>query len=146
MDELIPDWKDRGAPLKTQVKDDRFSFLTEKSRIPIPVLPGKCSGLQEHSLYPTITTNLDNNNNNNDDDDDKFDNNNDDDDDDDDDEDENDDENDDGDGDGDGDDDDDGGGGGGGDDDDDDDDIHLYSAATIQIYSTVLHYYYPSCS
>ncbi|XP_041461240.1 electron transfer flavoprotein-ubiquinone oxidoreductase, mitochondrial-like [Lytechinus variegatus] len=40
LNELIPDWKDRGAPLKTEVKEDKFSFLTEKSRIPIPVLPG----------------------------------------------------------------------------------------------------------
>ncbi|XP_071494609.1 electron transfer flavoprotein-ubiquinone oxidoreductase, mitochondrial-like [Diadema antillarum] len=40
LDELIPDWKERGAPLRTQVKEDKFSFLTEKHRIPIPVLPG----------------------------------------------------------------------------------------------------------
>lgn len=29
------------APLKTEVKEDKFSYLTEKGRIPIPVLPGK---------------------------------------------------------------------------------------------------------
>ncbi|XP_018326929.1 electron transfer flavoprotein-ubiquinone oxidoreductase, mitochondrial isoform X2 [Agrilus planipennis] len=38
LDELIPDWKDKEAPLTTPVKKDRFSFLTEKARIPIPVL------------------------------------------------------------------------------------------------------------
>ena len=31
-------------------------------------------------------------------------------------------------------------------DNDDDDDVHLHSAATIQIFSTAVHYYYPSCS
>ena len=40
LDELIPDWKDKGAPLTTPVTKDRFGFLTEKSRIPIPILPG----------------------------------------------------------------------------------------------------------
>lgn len=40
LNELIPDWKDRGAPLKTPVKDDKFAFLTGSGRIPIPVFPG----------------------------------------------------------------------------------------------------------
>ncbi|XP_068207820.1 electron transfer flavoprotein-ubiquinone oxidoreductase, mitochondrial [Palaemon carinicauda] len=40
LDELIPDWKERGAPLNTPVKKDKFAFLTEKGRIPIPILPG----------------------------------------------------------------------------------------------------------
>ncbi|XP_002736184.1 electron transfer flavoprotein-ubiquinone oxidoreductase, mitochondrial-like [Saccoglossus kowalevskii] len=40
LNELIPDWKEKGAPLHTQVKDDRFGLLTEKRRIPIPILPG----------------------------------------------------------------------------------------------------------
>jgi electron-transferring-flavoprotein dehydrogenase len=30
MDELFPDWKDRGAPLVTPVSEDRFYILTEK--------------------------------------------------------------------------------------------------------------------
>ncbi|XP_059500785.1 electron transfer flavoprotein-ubiquinone oxidoreductase, mitochondrial isoform X3 [Stegostoma tigrinum] len=38
--ELFPDWKDRGAPLHTPVKEDAFSILTEKYRIPVPLLPG----------------------------------------------------------------------------------------------------------
>src|SRR5690554_4653138 len=29
LDELIPDWKDKGAPLETAVAEDRFLFLTE---------------------------------------------------------------------------------------------------------------------
>lgn len=40
MNELIPDWKDRGAPLKTPVKKDKFSLLTKKWKIPIPILKG----------------------------------------------------------------------------------------------------------
>ena len=31
LDELIPDWKDQGAPLNTAVTEDRVIFLTEKS-------------------------------------------------------------------------------------------------------------------
>lgn len=40
LNELIPDWKDRGAPLHTEVTHDKFGFLTEKARIPIPLFPG----------------------------------------------------------------------------------------------------------
>ncbi|XP_040188282.1 electron transfer flavoprotein-ubiquinone oxidoreductase, mitochondrial [Rana temporaria] len=40
LDELFPDWKDRGAPLKTKVTGDKFGILTEKHRIPVPILPG----------------------------------------------------------------------------------------------------------
>ena len=38
LDELIPDWKDKGAPLDTPVASDRFMFLTEKGawRLPTP--------------------------------------------------------------------------------------------------------------
>ncbi|MGH6622443.1 MAG: NAD(P)/FAD-dependent oxidoreductase, partial [Burkholderiaceae bacterium] len=36
LDELIPDWKARGAPLKTQVSDDRFLFLTESGSWQVP--------------------------------------------------------------------------------------------------------------
>lgn len=41
LNELIPDWKDKGAPLNTPVTVDKFGFLTKTSRIPIPILPGK---------------------------------------------------------------------------------------------------------
>ncbi|XP_033110910.1 electron transfer flavoprotein-ubiquinone oxidoreductase, mitochondrial-like [Anneissia japonica] len=39
-DELIPDWRERGAPLKTKVKEDKFLFLTEKSSFRIPIFKG----------------------------------------------------------------------------------------------------------
>lgn len=41
LNELIPDWKEKGAPLNTPVVEDRFGFLTQSGRIPIPILPGK---------------------------------------------------------------------------------------------------------
>jgi len=34
--QLIPDWKDKGAPLKTQVKKDKFLFLRAASALPVP--------------------------------------------------------------------------------------------------------------
>ena len=36
LDELLPDWKDKGAPLNTPVTEDRFLFLTEKSSLQTP--------------------------------------------------------------------------------------------------------------
>ena len=39
LDELIPDWKDRGAPLTVAVKSDQFRFLTENGSIPMPTPP-----------------------------------------------------------------------------------------------------------
>lgn len=41
LDELIPDWKDKGAPLKTPVTEDKFGFLTSTGRINIPVFRGE---------------------------------------------------------------------------------------------------------
>ncbi|KAM8939722.1 electron transfer flavoprotein-ubiquinone oxidoreductase, mitochondrial isoform 1-T1 [Pelodytes ibericus] len=40
LQELFPDWKERGAPLNTPVTGDKFGILTEKYRIPVPILPG----------------------------------------------------------------------------------------------------------
>ncbi len=37
MDELFPDWKERGAPLNAPVSDEKFLLLTEKGGIEIPV-------------------------------------------------------------------------------------------------------------
>src|SRR5436190_23317230 len=31
LDELVPDWKAKGAPLNVPVSEDRFLFLTEKA-------------------------------------------------------------------------------------------------------------------
>ncbi|KAL1110401.1 hypothetical protein AAG570_007932 [Ranatra chinensis] len=40
INELFPDWKERGAPLNTPVTEDKFGFLTETSRISIPIFKG----------------------------------------------------------------------------------------------------------
>src|SRR5450830_1909878 len=41
LNELFPDWKEKGAPLNTQVKEDQFLILSERSRWKIPefILP-----------------------------------------------------------------------------------------------------------
>ena len=36
LSELIPDWKDKGAPLNTPVTGDRFLFLSERSSLSTP--------------------------------------------------------------------------------------------------------------
>src|SRR5258706_14187328 len=36
INELLPDWKERGAPILTQVTDDRFLVLTEKGSTRMP--------------------------------------------------------------------------------------------------------------
>ena len=38
LNELIPDWKTRGAPITTQVKQDQFLWLTESNHYKIPSL------------------------------------------------------------------------------------------------------------
>ncbi|OWW18107.1 electron transfer flavoprotein-ubiquinone oxidoreductase [Noviherbaspirillum denitrificans] len=50
MNELFPDWKERGAPLTTEVSEDRFLFLTETGSTKAPnwLLPG-C--FQNHGNY-----------------------------------------------------------------------------------------------
>ncbi|XP_011306865.1 electron transfer flavoprotein-ubiquinone oxidoreductase, mitochondrial [Fopius arisanus] len=40
LNELIPNWEELGAPLKTPVTEDKFALLTEKGRIPIPIFKG----------------------------------------------------------------------------------------------------------
>jgi len=39
LDELIPDWRERGAPLETPAGKDRFLFLTKKGHIRLPAPP-----------------------------------------------------------------------------------------------------------
>jgi len=39
LNELIPDWKEKGAPLNTPAKDDHFLFLTEKRAISLLTPP-----------------------------------------------------------------------------------------------------------
>ncbi|HQR02546.1 MAG: electron transfer flavoprotein-ubiquinone oxidoreductase [Proteobacteria bacterium] len=36
LDELIPDWKEKGAPLNTEVTEDKFVFLTETGGFGVP--------------------------------------------------------------------------------------------------------------
>lgn len=39
LNELIPDWKEKGAPLNTPITEDRFLFMTEKSSFKLPTPP-----------------------------------------------------------------------------------------------------------
>ena len=39
LDELIPDWREKGAPLKTPATDDTFLYLTESRAIRLPTPP-----------------------------------------------------------------------------------------------------------
>ena len=39
LDELLPDWKERGAPLHTPAEDDRFLLLSEKGATRLPTPP-----------------------------------------------------------------------------------------------------------
>src|SRR5687768_7856861 len=36
LNELIPDWKEKGAPLTTPVEDDRFLILTREKHLRLP--------------------------------------------------------------------------------------------------------------
>ncbi|MEY3262755.1 MAG: hypothetical protein RL717_232 [Pseudomonadota bacterium] len=57
INELFPDWKERGAPLNTPVSEDRFLFLTESGAIKTPnwLLPG-C--FQNHGNYVISLANV----------------------------------------------------------------------------------------
>ncbi len=48
--ELIPDWKEKGAPLNTEVTEDRFMFLSETGSFKVPeaILP---AGFKNHGNY-----------------------------------------------------------------------------------------------
>jgi electron-transferring-flavoprotein dehydrogenase len=52
LNELIPDWKEKGAPLETECGDDEFIFMTEKGSITLPsmFLP---KTLHNHGNYIT---------------------------------------------------------------------------------------------
>lgn len=39
LQELIPDWQEKGAPLHTRAKEDRFLFLTETKSFAFPMVP-----------------------------------------------------------------------------------------------------------
>ncbi|MFM9154922.1 MAG: NAD(P)/FAD-dependent oxidoreductase, partial [Polynucleobacter victoriensis] len=57
INELIPDWKEKGAPLNTRVSEDRFMFLTESKSFTTPnwMLPG-C--FQNHGNYIVSLSNF----------------------------------------------------------------------------------------
>ena len=48
LDELLPDWKTRGAPVETPVRDDRIYYLTERSQVRFPFTPRP---LRNHGHY-----------------------------------------------------------------------------------------------
>jgi electron-transferring-flavoprotein dehydrogenase len=54
LDELIPDWKERGAPLHTEALDDRFMLLTEKRAFSLPTPPQ----MNNHGNYIVSLGNL----------------------------------------------------------------------------------------
>src|SRR6201999_956506 len=39
LNELIPDWKEKGAPLNTEAKEDKFLFLTDRQAFRMPTPP-----------------------------------------------------------------------------------------------------------
>ncbi len=57
LDELIPDWKEKGAPLDTPVTKDKFYFLFERASIPFPgfTMPPLMSN---HGMYVVSLGNL----------------------------------------------------------------------------------------
>jgi electron-transferring-flavoprotein dehydrogenase len=54
LNELIPDWKAKGAPLTTPVKGDRFLFLTRKMALRLPTPPQ----MNNHGNYVISLGNL----------------------------------------------------------------------------------------
>jgi len=40
LNELIPDWAEKGAPLKTPVTEDKFAILTATGRLSVPIFKG----------------------------------------------------------------------------------------------------------
>ncbi len=48
LDELIPDWKEKGAPLNTKATEDKFVLLTKSSAIVFPIAPPQ---MNNHGNY-----------------------------------------------------------------------------------------------
>src|SRR5437762_11844869 len=48
IDELMPDWKEKGAPIEKAVDEDHVLFLTKSRRLALPVVPPP---LQNHGNY-----------------------------------------------------------------------------------------------
>lgn len=54
LDELIPDWQEKGAPLKVKAKEDRFLFMTKTRAFRLPVPPQ----MKNHDSYIISLGNL----------------------------------------------------------------------------------------
>lgn len=54
LSELLPDWKERGAPLHVEAKDDKFLFMTEKTSFRLPTPPQ----MHNHGNYIISEANL----------------------------------------------------------------------------------------
>lgn len=54
LDELIPDWKEKGAPLSVRAQKDKFIFLTEKKAFNLPAPPQ----MKNHGNYIISLGNL----------------------------------------------------------------------------------------
>src|SRR5215467_6059795 len=48
IDELMPDWKEKGAPIENPVEEDHVLFLTENHKFGLPIVPPP---LQNHGNY-----------------------------------------------------------------------------------------------
>src|SRR5215831_3733005 len=46
--ELMPDWKERGAPIENSVDEDHVLFLTKNRKFQLPIVPPP---LQNHGNY-----------------------------------------------------------------------------------------------
>ncbi len=51
LDELIPDWRERGAPLDTPATDDRMLYLTRRRAVRIPMLDTVMPHMGNHGNY-----------------------------------------------------------------------------------------------
>src|SRR5215813_321398 len=48
IDDLMPDWKERGAPIEKPVEEDHVLFLTKSRKFALPIVPAP---LQNHGNY-----------------------------------------------------------------------------------------------
>src|SRR5437773_6069926 len=48
INELMPDWKERGAPIERPVEDDRVLYLTRSGKFTLPITPAP---LQNHGNF-----------------------------------------------------------------------------------------------
>ncbi len=51
LDELIPDWRERGAPLDTEATDDRMLYLTRRRALRVPFLDTVMPHMGNHGNY-----------------------------------------------------------------------------------------------